>query len=56
MERREFVASLEPDLRARLTKRSDAAGLRHLGLHGGAIGLVGLGVAVVVGFSAGPGG
>ncbi len=37
MDHREFMASLEPELRARLTARSDAAGLRHLALHGGAI-------------------
>jgi fatty acid desaturase len=39
MDHKELVASLSPDLRARLTERSDRAGLWHLAGHMGAIGL-----------------
>ena len=42
MEHREFVAALDPELRARLTTRSDAAGLWHLAGHLGVIVAVGL--------------
>ena len=37
-----FVAGLPPGVKARLTARSDAAGMRHLALHGGAIVACGL--------------
>jgi len=46
MDHKAFVAGLEPGLKATLTEKSDGAGLRHLGLHGGAIVLVGLWIAV----------
>jgi fatty acid desaturase len=36
MDHREFLATLPPDLRDRLTKRSDGPGLRHLAAHLGA--------------------
>lgn len=42
MEYREFLGALPPDTKARLTRRSDAPGLWHLGWHGGAILAVGL--------------
>jgi fatty acid desaturase len=48
MDHKSFVATLPAELRARLTARSDIAGLRHLAGHGGAIvcvgGLIALGV------------
>ena len=37
MDHRAFVAGLDPAVKAVLTMKSDAAGLRHLALHGGAI-------------------
>jgi len=45
MDHKAFVAGLEPGVKAALTARSDAAGLRHLALHGGAIALCGLWIA-----------
>jgi len=48
MDHRSFVAGLEPGVKAALTAREDAPGLRHLGLHGGAIALVGLLIALGV--------
>lgn len=46
MDHRSFVAGLEPGLKAALTARSDAPGLRHLALHGGAIVVCGLWIAL----------
>lgn len=41
MDHQEFVAGLDADLRADLVRRSDRAGLRHLALHLGLIGVTG---------------
>ena len=43
---RAFVAGLEPGVKAQLTARSDAAGLRHLVLHGGAVVVCGAWIAL----------
>jgi len=48
MDARTFVAGLEPEVKAALTARSDAAGLRHLALHAGAILAVGALIAAGV--------
>ncbi len=48
MDNRSFVAGLAPEVKAALTARTDAPGLRHLGLHGGAIALVGLLIGIGV--------
>lgn len=45
MDHRAFVAGLDPGVKAALTARSDAAGLRHLALHAGAIVLCGFWIA-----------
>ena len=41
MDHREFLSGLPPEIRASMTQRSDARGLRHLAGHLGAIGLCG---------------
>ena len=41
MDHKRFVARLPPDVKAALTARSDARGLRHLAGHAGAIALLG---------------
>lgn len=46
LDHRAFVAGLEPGVKAALTARSDRAGLWHLALHGGAIGLCGAWIAM----------
>ncbi len=46
MDHREFVAGLDPEVKAALTERSDAVGLRHLSAHGGGIALCGLWIAM----------
>ncbi len=48
MDHREFVATLPAGTRAELVQKSDAAGLLHLALHGGAIAVVGLCIALRV--------
>ncbi|MFP4304497.1 fatty acid desaturase [Rhodosalinus sp.] len=48
MEHKAFVAALPPATRQALTERSDAAGLRHLALHGGAILALGIAIAARV--------
>jgi fatty acid desaturase len=44
MDHKRFVAGLDAGLRADLVRRSDGAGLRHLGLHLGLLGLTGAGI------------
>ena len=46
MDHKAFVAGLDPGVKAALTAKSDAPGLRHLGFHGGAIVLCGLWIAL----------
>jgi fatty acid desaturase len=48
MDHNAAVAALPPDLRAALTRRSDAAGLRHLALHAGLIAAAGGAIAAGV--------
>jgi len=46
MDHKAFLAALPPEVKAALTARSDAEGLRHLALHGGAILAVGAWIAL----------
>jgi len=46
MDHKTFVAGLQPGVRAALTQRSDAQGLLHLALHGGAIVVCGVWIAL----------
>jgi fatty acid desaturase len=50
MDHRTFMTDLDADARAALLVRSDVAGLRHLGLHLGAIGACGTAIALGVPF------
>ncbi|MEZ5751143.1 MAG: fatty acid desaturase [Paracoccaceae bacterium] len=48
MNHADFLSSLDPATRARLTARHKTRGILHLMAHGGAIALTGLGIALVV--------
>lgn len=50
MDHRDIIASLTPDLRDRLTEKSDRVGLEHLAVHWGLIVLLGVLIAVRVPF------